>query len=55
MRWAVTKCDWRKRFAWLPVKIGDEWVWLERYECRPMGEYREVRAALAQPKGGDHE
>lgn len=22
----------RRPFAWLPVRIGKEWVWLERYE-----------------------
>ncbi len=29
--------------ALIPVKIGDEWLWLEWYECRPFGEYTEVR------------
>lgn len=52
MRWPVKRCDWRRSFAWLPVKIGDEWIWLERYESRPMGEYREVRAALSRPNDG---
>lgn len=44
MRWPVKDDDWKRRFAWLPVKIGDEWVWLEHFECRDMGEYRQVRA-----------
>jgi hypothetical protein len=44
MRWKA-KCDhfgWRKRFAWVPVRIGDEVIWWEHYWARFMGEYREV-------------
>lgn len=56
MRWAVSKCDWRKRFAWLPVKIGDEWIWLERYESMFCGDYSLVRLpgdVEASPEGAD--
>lgn len=30
--------EWRRRFAFLPVLIGDEWVWLERYWIRRCGD-----------------
>jgi hypothetical protein len=31
MRWkAVTEKDWHSHFAFWPVKIDGEWVWLER-------------------------
>lgn len=26
--------DWHYWFAWHPVKIGDQWVWLEWVEAR---------------------
>jgi hypothetical protein len=26
--------EWRKAFALVPVLIGDEWVWLEKFEYR---------------------
>lgn len=43
MRWkAKSPFDWRARFAWLPVKIGDEWLWLERYQRRFCGDFYEV-------------
>lgn len=39
MRWALkpkTPFDsWRSWFAWHPVRIGDERIWLERIERRP--------------------
>lgn len=45
MRWnaADPREGWRLRFAILPVKIGAQWVWLEWFERRFMGEYNEVR------------
>lgn len=43
MRWAAKEDGWRKRFAWLPVKIGDEWIWWEPYESWFMGEFSLVR------------
>lgn len=44
MRWSKTKGDgWHKRFAILPVRIGDEILWLEWFERRFAGEYYEVR------------
>lgn len=44
MRWKAPDLNkWKRRFAWLPVKIGSEVIWLERYQSRCMGEYREVR------------
>lgn len=30
------------RFAFLPIRIGDEVIWWEYYWARFMGEYREV-------------
>ena len=44
MKWAKRADDgWRKRFAILPVTIGDKVIWLECFERRFMGEYYEVR------------
>lgn len=43
MRWKAKKNGWRKRFAWLPTKIGDEWIWWEPYESWFMGEFTLVR------------
>ena len=44
MRWSAKHDDgWRRRFAFLPVKIGSEILWLEWFERRFMGEYYEVR------------
>ena len=45
MRWSSIdpRQGWRRRFALFPVKIGEQWLWLEKYEARHMGEYREVR------------
>lgn len=35
MRWQATNAgDWHTRFAWLPVRIGEQVVWLEPYETR---------------------
>ena len=45
MKWARKPDDgWRRRFAFLPVKIGDEVYWLSWFERRCAGEYNEVRA-----------
>jgi hypothetical protein len=44
VKWPAKQDDgWRKRFAFLPVKIGDEILWLEWFERRFAGEYYEVR------------
>lgn len=43
MRWKTDQNLWRRRFALLPVKIGEEWIWLEWFERRFCGEYYEVR------------
>ena len=57
MRFAATtpqndpRQGWRTRFAILPVKIGDQWVWLERYERRFMGDCYEVRALTGGAEG----
>lgn len=31
MRWTAKDYEtWHSHFAWLPIKINSEWVWLER-------------------------
>lgn len=48
MRWKAKPFGtWKRVFAWLPHRIGGEWIWLERYERRFMGDCYEVRALLA--------
>lgn len=34
MRWKADRNNGRfvRRFAWLPVRIDDEWLWFEFYE-----------------------
>jgi hypothetical protein len=33
MRWkASIDGEWERCFAWIPIKIGHFWVWLEHYE-----------------------
>ena len=27
---------WRRRFAWLPRRVGGHWVWLIQYAWRPL-------------------
>lgn len=45
MRWkANDPWAWKPTFAFLPVKIGEEEVWLEWYERRFCGDHYEVRA-----------
>ena len=38
MRWRKQKpgdkAEWRRWFAWYPVSIGDQRVWLEHVECQ---------------------
>lgn len=35
MRWrAISLREWHLRFAWLPVYIEGQGIWLERYERR---------------------
>lgn len=44
MRWMKrNENEWRKKFAWLPISIGDATIWLETYERRFCGEYWQVR------------
>lgn len=45
MRWSATdpRDGWRRRFALLPVKIGDQIIWLEWFERRVTGHYYEIR------------
>lgn len=44
MRWPARNSDgWQRRYAVMPVKIGNEIVWLEWIERRFMCEYYEVR------------
>jgi hypothetical protein len=39
MRWkAKPENPWKRRFALLPVKIGDQWLWMERYYSAYWGE-----------------
>jgi len=26
--------EWKYKFAWLPTKIKDKWVWLRKYRTR---------------------
>jgi hypothetical protein len=33
---------WRKAFAWLPVKIGSQWIWMEHYWWADEVLYRRV-------------
>lgn len=45
MRWKATDPSrWRVCFAWFPVKIDGQTLWLERYERRFMGDHYEVRS-----------
>jgi hypothetical protein len=34
MRWRDRTGEWMTSFAFLPRQIGDQWVWLERYQYR---------------------
>lgn len=44
MRWPAKSSDgWQRRLAVMPIKIGNEIVWMEWIERRFMGEYCEVR------------
>lgn len=55
------RSGWRPWFAWRPVVIGSEWVWLELVErrevyvaCHPCGEYESqyrLRAVIAKAGG----
>lgn len=59
MRWSTWEekraylYEWHQWFAWHPVVVGTEWVWLERVERRarsywggPNFEYQEVNHAM---------
>lgn len=28
----LRKAGWTRHFAWLPVEVDENWVWLEHYE-----------------------
>lgn len=44
MRWkAKAPNRWAKRFALIPVRVDDEWLWLGWYWARFCGEYVERR------------
>jgi len=59
MKWLAKKDDYRRKFAFIPVKIGDVVVWLEYYYSRFDGDCFSVlaadkyiaRAALADGEG----
>jgi hypothetical protein len=34
MRWKHEPRRWKTCFAFFPVLIGDNWIWLERYRRR---------------------
>lgn len=54
MRWRAPRIpkhsEWRTKtlFAWLPVRIGDQYVWLERYEVQQ--NYMAVHGWVTQHK-----
>lgn len=46
MRWPYVEKPrpyWRTTFAFFPVKVDSEWVWLERYQVSWCGDYYERR------------
>lgn len=45
MRWTFKNKNngWRLRFAFLPLEIGETWIWLEFYYSRFEGLYTNVR------------
>lgn len=43
MRWRDRSNDWKRRFAFLPMEVEGEVVWLEWVECRFSCDYTEVR------------
>lgn len=43
VRWkAKDPHRWRNRFAFLPVRVADQWIWWEWFKIRPCGEFYEV-------------
>ncbi len=44
MRWNRKEKNngWKVRFAFYPIKIGDTWIWFERYISRFEGLYYSV-------------
>jgi hypothetical protein len=51
VRWPIKQVDpWHRWFAWHPVRVGDEWVWLETIErqiiCPELGGASEYRFPL---------
>lgn len=43
MRWSSEPNPWRWGFALLPIRLGDEVIWLERYWWRNGGDCIEVK------------
>lgn len=46
MRWNFNRKNngWKTRFAFFPIKINGDWIWLERYAVRTSGVlYTEVQ------------
>lgn len=42
MKWKVKPDGYKKCFAFLPLKIGDQWVWLETYYSMFCGTHNSV-------------
>ena len=42
MRWKKDEREWKRKFAWLPVDIGDTWIWLEHYWSADRGMWEQV-------------
>lgn len=51
MRWPDRYHEWRRRFAIVPVLIGDEWVWLEWFWIQRCGDANLV--SLHKPEEAD--
>lgn len=46
MRWPYVekpRQHWRNTFAFWPTKVGEHWVWLERYQISWAGDFYERR------------
>jgi len=49
MRWKNTSWDWKRKFAILPVNVGDQWIWLEFYWSKFCGDYYSVSLEKEKP------
>ena len=49
MRWKNTSWDWKRKFAILPVNVGDQWIWLEFYWSKFQGDYYNVSLGKEKP------